>query len=111
MDFFFLKLFAFSCFYLQTGVKNVCGGAKNPMDLFSYGDKDGKGTEARLQHPLGVASISADKLYIADSYNHKIKLVTELASKTPVCSTCPVEGQGFILSHFSCFRFELDRYV
>ena len=70
------------------------------MDLFSYGDKDGKGTEARLQHPLGVASISADKLFIADSYNHKIKLVTELASKTPVCSTCPVEGQGFILFHF-----------
>ena len=70
------------------------------MDLFSYGDKDGKGTEARLQHPLGVASTSADKLYIADSYNHKIKLVTELASKTPVCSTCPVEGQGFILFLF-----------
>ena len=70
------------------------------MDLFSYGDKDGKGTEARLQHPLGVASTSADKLYIADSYNHKIKLVTELASKTPVCSTCPVEGQGFIYSFF-----------
>ena len=67
------------------------------MDLFSYGDKDGKGTEARLQHPLGVASTSADKLYIADSYNHKIKLVTELASKTPVCSTCPVEGRGIIL--------------
>ena len=80
------------------------------MDLFSYGDKDGKGTEARLQHPLGVASISADKLYIADSYNHKIKLVTELASKTPVCSTCPVEGQGFIIFHFSCFHFELERY-
>jgi len=79
-------------FNQKTGVKNVCGGAKNPMDLFSYGDKDGKGTEARLQHPLGVASTSADKLYIADSYNHKIKLVTELASKTPVCSTCPVEG-------------------
>ena len=76
------------------------------MDLFSYGDKDGKGTEARLQHPLGVASTSADKLYIADSYNHKIKLVTELASKTPVCSTCPVEGQGFILF----FIFELERY-
>ena len=93
------------CFYFQTGVKNVCGGAKNPMDLFSYGDKDGKGTEARLQHPLGVASTSADKLYIADSYNHKIKLVTELASKTPVCSTCPVEGQGFILFLFFLFTF------
>ena len=48
------------------------------MDLFSYGDKDGKGTEAKLQHPLGVVTI-ADKLLIADSYNHKIKLVREMA--------------------------------
>ena len=77
---------------LQNGVKNICGGSKNPMDLFSYGDLDGKGTEAKLQHPLGVASISADKLFVADSYNHKIKLITDLAAKTPLCTTCPIEG-------------------
>jgi len=79
-------------FHPKNGVKNICGGSKNPMDLFSYGDQDGKGTEAKLQHPLGVASIEADKLFVADSYNHKIKLVTDLAAKTPLCTTCPIEG-------------------
>ena len=40
--------------------------------LFAFGDRDGKGAEARLQHPLGIAW-SAGMLYVADSYNHKIK--------------------------------------
>jgi len=40
--------------------------------LFDFGDKDGRGKEALLQHPLGV-SYSKGKIYIADSYNDKIK--------------------------------------
>ena len=48
---------------MQNGVKNICGGSKNPMDLFSYGDQDGKGTEAKLQHPLGVASIEGEQVF------------------------------------------------
>ena len=79
-------------FNAKNGVKNVCGGSKNPMDLFGYGDSDGKGTEAKLQHPLGVAMGGDDRLFVADSYNHKLKMVTELSSKTPLCSTCPVTG-------------------
>ena len=44
------------------------------QDLFAYGDKDGKGREARLQHPLGVACGGKDGLvYVADSYNHKAR--------------------------------------
>ena len=40
--------------------------------LFEFGDVDGRYPDARLQHPLGVAF--ADGLvYVADSYNHKIK--------------------------------------
>ncbi|MBI5308280.1 MAG: redoxin domain-containing protein, partial [Planctomycetes bacterium] len=41
-------------------------------DLFVFGDKDGKGDDARLQHPLGVA-VYIDIVYLADTYNHKIK--------------------------------------
>ncbi len=44
------------------------------QSLFMFGDKDGKGGVARLQHPLGVAW-SAGLLYVADTYNHKIKEV------------------------------------
>jgi thiol-disulfide isomerase/thioredoxin/sugar lactone lactonase YvrE len=44
--------------------------------LFDFGDKDGDSRTARLQHALGV-SLSADgsKLLVADTYNHKIKLL------------------------------------
>ncbi len=60
--------------------------------LFDFGDRDGKGTEALLQHPLGV-HYSAGRVHIADSYNHKIKtldvntrdVVTVEASTDLVC--------------------------
>jgi thiol-disulfide isomerase/thioredoxin len=41
--------------------------------LFTFGDQDGVGSAARLQHPLGVA-YAAGQLYVADTYNHKIKV-------------------------------------
>lgn len=40
--------------------------------LFDYGDTDGVGDSVRLQHPLGV-TYTGGKLYVADTYNHKIK--------------------------------------
>ncbi len=40
--------------------------------LFEYGDVDGVGPAVRLQHPTGIAS-AHNLIYIADSYNHKIK--------------------------------------
>jgi thiol-disulfide isomerase/thioredoxin/sugar lactone lactonase YvrE len=43
--------------------------------LFEFGDKDGIGGNARLQHPLGIA-YHAGSLFVADSYNHKIKQVS-----------------------------------
>jgi DNA-binding beta-propeller fold protein YncE len=41
-------------------------------DLFEFGDVDGVGDAARLQHPLGVTWV-AGRLFIADTYNHRIK--------------------------------------
>ncbi len=42
--------------------------------LFDFGDSDGVGKNAVLQHALGV-HYSKGKVYIADSYNHKIKIL------------------------------------
>lgn len=42
--------------------------------LFEFGDLDGVGNDVRLQHPLGVA-FADGKLYVADTYNDKIKVV------------------------------------
>lgn len=51
--------------------------------LFIFGDKDGKGDEVRLQHALGVA-YHGGKLYVADTYNSKIKV---LDPNTSECKT------------------------
>ena len=42
--------------------------------LFEFGDKDGSYPGARLQHPLGVLYHDG-KVFVADTYNHKIKIV------------------------------------
>jgi DNA-binding beta-propeller fold protein YncE len=42
--------------------------------LFDFGDIDGQGDGARLQHPLGIAA-DGDKLYVADTYNNKLKVI------------------------------------
>jgi thiol-disulfide isomerase/thioredoxin/sugar lactone lactonase YvrE len=41
-------------------------------DLFEFGDHDGRGDDVRLQHPLGLV-FHDGAVYIADTYNHKIK--------------------------------------
>lgn len=42
--------------------------------LFEFGDIDGNGEKVRLQHPLGVV-FHAGLLYVADTYNNKIKII------------------------------------
>lgn len=44
-------------------------------NLFAFGDVDGVGISAKLQHPLGVTwDEKRNLLYVADSYNHKVSL-------------------------------------
>jgi thiol-disulfide isomerase/thioredoxin/sugar lactone lactonase YvrE len=45
--------------------------------LFEFGDVDGVGNQVRLQHALGLA-YHAGKLYVADTYNSKIKVIDPL---------------------------------
>ena len=61
-------------------VTTIAGTSELPRggSLFKFGDIDAKGAEARFQHPLGVA-LSKKTLFVADSYNHKIREV-ELAT-------------------------------
>jgi len=42
--------------------------------LFDFGDKDGAGDAVRLQHPLHVSYLDG-MLYVADTYNSKIKRI------------------------------------
>jgi len=49
--------------------------------LFTFGDVDGPPQQARLQHPLGVA-FHGGRLYVADTYNNKIKAVDPATGTT-----------------------------
>jgi thiol-disulfide isomerase/thioredoxin len=56
-------------------VRTLAGG-----DLFEFGDEDGQGDAVRLQHPLGVAWHDG-RVVIADTYNHRIKLLDPATGK------------------------------
>jgi len=57
------------------------------LDLFEFGDVDGQGETVRLQHPLGVTHHNG-VLYVADTYNHKIKAIgPRLATATTFLGT------------------------
>lgn len=61
--------------------------------LFDFGDKDGALSSARLQHPLGIA-LRNTSIFIADSYNHKIKRIDLTADE---CKTlCGTGVQGLV---------------
>jgi hypothetical protein len=57
--------------------------------LFDFGDTDGTGRDVRLQHCLDVAWADG-KLYVADTYNNKIKVI-DVARRT--CNTFAGTGQ------------------
>jgi DNA-binding beta-propeller fold protein YncE len=66
-------------------VKTVVG-----VDLFVFGDVDGQGDAVRLQHPLGIFNHNG-LIYIADTYNHKIKLLNPLDT---TCRTYSGNGKA-----------------
>lgn len=60
----------------KAAIAIVGGDSNEPRNLFSFGDVDSTGDEAKLQHPLGVLTLPDNKsLLVADTYNHKIKVV------------------------------------
>ncbi|KAF7817977.1 protein SUPPRESSOR OF QUENCHING 1, chloroplastic isoform X1 [Senna tora] len=60
---------------LKTGGSRLLAGGDPifPDNLFKFGDHDGIGSEVLFQHPLGVLCAKDGQIYIADSYNHKIR--------------------------------------
>ena len=67
--------------------------------LFDFGDVDGETSSARMQHPLGVA-VEGGVVYVADTYNNKIKRVgTETLTVATMAGTGePGQEDGPFLS-------------
>ena len=55
-------------------------------NLFRFGNKDGQGADARLQHPLAVCTLSDASILVADSYNHQLKVNSETSRMWGKCS-------------------------
>ncbi|BBN12735.1 phosphoglycolate phosphatase [Marchantia polymorpha subsp. ruderalis] len=80
---------------LRSGGSQLLAGG-DPVfadNLFQFGDKDGFGSKALLQHPLGVLYGSDGLIYVADSYNHKIKVLEKGSQK--VTSLAGLGKAGF----------------
>ncbi|MFM8223380.1 MAG: thioredoxin-like domain-containing protein, partial [Planctomycetaceae bacterium] len=89
------------------------------QSLFAFGDRDGVGDEARFQHPLGIAW-HAGTLFVADSYNHKIRqldpqtgAVTTLALKLPAGEGLPTslgEPAGVAVAHNTLYIADTNHH-
>ncbi len=73
-------------------VTTIAGG-----DLFEFGDKDGTGDGVRLQHPLGVAARDG-RVFIADTYNHKIKVLDPSSGKVSTFASGFYEPGGLSIA-------------
>jgi thiol-disulfide isomerase/thioredoxin len=69
-------------------VQTLAGG-----DLFEFGDRDGRGDDVRLQHPLGVV-FHDGQVYVADTYNHKIKTLDPRAREVRTFAGTGRPGQA-----------------
>ena len=69
----------------RPSVRTVCGSG----ELFGFGDRDGVGEDALLQHPIGIAA-GEGVLYVADSFNHKVKKVEPATGR---CTTLFGNGE------------------
>ncbi|HUQ89022.1 MAG TPA: thioredoxin-like domain-containing protein [Vicinamibacterales bacterium] len=86
-------------------VTTVAGG-----DLFEFGDKDGRGDEVRLQHPLGVAAKDG-RVFIADTYNHKIKMLDPSTGAVSTFATGFYEPGGISIAGNTLFVSDTNNHA
>ncbi|MDI1431570.1 thioredoxin-like domain-containing protein [Polyangium sorediatum] len=67
------------------------------VDLFVFGDVDGEAAKARLQHPIGM-TYGQGALWVADSYNGKVKRVDPAKGTTRTVLTGLAEPAGITVA-------------
>ena len=68
-------------------ITTVAGTGSTGLRLGGFSGDGGPATSAQLQHPSGVAVDSSGNLYIADTYNHRIRKVDSSGTITTVAGT------------------------
>ncbi len=76
-------------------VTTVAGTSDLPQgqSLFAFGDVDDVGSKARFQHPLDVL-FHDGSLFVADSYNHKVKKIDVASRKVTTFLGTGKSGSG-----------------
>ena len=72
------------------------------LGLFEFGDVDGEDFRVRMQHPIGITHHDG-VLYVADTYNHKIKRV--LPKTRSVFTVAGTGAPGYVDGPFAQARF------
>lgn len=72
------------------------------LHLFEFGDVDGIGNEVRLQHPIGI-EWHDNTLYIADTYNNKIKRINPITRQASSYLGIGTPGAGDGAGKFAQF--------
>lgn len=72
-------------------VRTLAGPIEN--NLFAFGDVDGQIGTSRLQHPLGITGDGEGNIYVADTYNSKIKVIDAATNSQSLLAD--VSARGF----------------
>jgi len=86
-------------------VTTLAGG-----DLFEFGDRDGAGDAVRLQHPLGVAAHDGI-VYVADTYNHKIKALDPASGTMSTFATGFYEPGGLSIANGKIYVADTNNHA
>ena len=78
------------------------------LGLFEFGDVDGDDFRVRMQHPIGITHHDG-VLYVADTYNHKIKRV--LPKTRSAFSVAGTGSPGHVDGPFAQARFSEPQRV
>ena len=75
---------------ISNGVVTTFAGSGNPSFL------DGTGVQARFYYPEGIAVDQAGNIYVADTYNHRVRKINQAGVVTTVAGSSQgyVEGKG-----------------
>jgi sugar lactone lactonase YvrE len=86
-------------------VTTIAGG-----DLFEFGDTDGKGDGVRFQHPLGLAAKDG-RVFIADTYNHKIKVLEPSSGRVSTLASGFHEPGGLSIAGNTLFVADTNNHA
>ena len=75
-----------------SGIINTVAGCCAGTPDRAYSGDGGPATSAALDYPLGLAVDSSGKLYIADSFNHRIRIVTPDGNIATYAGLSPAGG-------------------